>query len=166
MMLKPHALLTIVLLLMAVQGITPASIFPSAEPASGVTVRIDFDNGTNLTFPNVEAADVLQATQSVAEVEAEWYGDLAYVVAIAGVHEDSVARVYWQYWVNGELGPIAANKFQLQDNDTVEWRRQSPLMTTEPSGSPDTSTIVATVVVAACAMGFLYVSYRRKVGGK
>ena len=164
--MKPQALLTIVLLLMAVQGIASASVFPSAVPASGVTVEIDFGNGTSLTFPNVEAADVLEATQSVAEVEAEWYGDLVFVVAIAGVHEDPVARVYWQYWVNGELGPIAANKFQLQDNDTVEWRRQSSVMTTEPTGSPDTSTVVATVVVAACALGFLYVLYRRRLGGK
>lgn len=166
MTVKPQVLLVMVFLVAMVQGITPASVSLSDVPASGVTVRIDFGNGTSLTYPNVEGADVLAATESVAEVEATWYGDLVFVIAIAGVHQDPVGRVWWQYWVNGELGPIAANKFQLHDNDTVEWRRQSSQMTTEPSGSPDISTVAATIAVAACASGFLYIIYRRKSGGQ
>jgi hypothetical protein len=29
---------------------------------------------------------------------------------------------YWQYWVNGELPMVAADKYRVKSGDRVEWK--------------------------------------------
>jgi len=36
--------------------------------------------------------------------------------------ENGTDGKYWQYWVNNELPMVAANNFQVQEGDVVEWR--------------------------------------------
>ena len=33
---------------------------------------------------------------------------------------------YWQYWMNGELPMVAADKMQIQEEDRVEWKFEVP----------------------------------------
>jgi len=76
-----------------------------------------------LEYHALSGTTVLNVTASVVPVEYEWYGDLVFVTSIAGVPNDSERGLWWQYWVNGELGPVAANKYVLNNKDLVEWRR-------------------------------------------
>ena len=57
--------------------------------ASGIDIQIDFQNGTVLNYSEVSGTTVLNATQSIAEMEIQWTGNLAYVVAIDGVSQDT-----------------------------------------------------------------------------
>jgi hypothetical protein len=101
--------------------------------AEGITLEIDFGNDTVLTFTNLNGTNALDVTESVVSVEKEWYGDLVYVTSIAGVPNDAENGWFWQYWVNNELAPIAANKYNLEENDIVSWRRLSEEGTTTTS---------------------------------
>lgn len=44
-----------------------------------------------------------------------------FVKEIAG-RKNGQNNKYWQYWVNAEQVQVAADKYQLQPNDVVEWK--------------------------------------------
>lgn len=115
--------------------------------ATGVSLTIDFGNGTILSFNGLSGETVLNVTRSVVDVQIDWFGDLAFVTAIGGVGNDADNDRWWQYWVNGEYASIACNKFWLNDNDSVIWRRQGSVITrTGPDGDDPTLLIGALVI--------------------
>ena len=129
--------------------------------ATGLSLHLDFGNGTVLDFHNIEGTDVLNMTESVTEVEVIWYGDLVFVTSIAGISNNESAGLWWQYWVNDELGPVAANKYQVQDDDVVSWKRIPPEM--ESTDQPIDYTIIGgAVVLAVIGFGFLFFLSTRK----
>ena len=129
--------------------------------ATGISLHLDFGNGTVLEFHDIEGTNVLNVTESVTEVGVLWYGDLVFVTSIAGVSNNESAGLWWQYWVNDELGPVAANKYQVQDGDVVSWRRILP--ETEPTDQPiDYTLIGAAIVLAVIGFGFLFFLSTRK----
>lgn len=44
-----------------------------------------------------------------------------FVLGINGTMNGDGGR-YWQYWVNGGYGPVAADHHRLHDGDSVQWR--------------------------------------------
>jgi len=124
--------------------------------STGISLSIHFANGTTLSYEHLEGTNVLNVTESVVEVGVEWYGNLAYVVGIAGVHEDDGG--YWQYWVNDELGPVAANMYQLENGDSVAWKQPSLTETTLP-GSFDNALLVTTGATSLLGIGFLLIIF-------
>ncbi len=130
--------------------------------ATGLSLHLDFGNGTILSFHDIEGTNVLNVTESVTEVGVVWYGDLVFVTSIADVSNNESAGLWWQYWVNDELGPVAANKYQVQDGDVISWRRILP--ETEPTDQPmDYTLIGAAVVLAVIGFGFLFFLSTRKL---
>ncbi len=139
-----------------------AGEFSHEIAATDLSLQLDFGNGTVLDFHDVEGTNVLNVTESVTEVEVVWYGDLVFVTSIAGTSNNESAGLWWQYWVNDELGPVAANKYQVQDGDAISWRRIPPEM--EPTDQPTDYTIIGgAVVLAVIGFGFLFFLSTRKV---
>ncbi len=126
--------------------------------STGISLSIHFANGTILSYEHLEGTTVLNVTESVVEVDVEWYGNLAYVESIAGVHEDDGG--YWQYWVNDELGPVAANMYQLENGDSIDWKQPS-LTETTPPNSFDNALIVTIGATCLLGIGFLLIIYLR-----
>jgi len=141
---------------------TFAGEFSHEIAATGLSLHLDFGNGTLLEFHDIEGTNVLNMTKSVTEVEGVWYGDLVFVTSIAGVTNNESAGLWWQYWVNDELGSVAANKYQVQDGDAVSWRRIPPEM--EPTDQPTDYTIIGgAIILAVIGFGFLFFLSTRKV---
>lgn len=143
----------------------PAAIFAGESSheiaATGLSLHVDFGNGTVLDFHDVEGTNVLNMTESITEVEVIWYGDLVFVTSIAGTSNNESAGLWWQYWVNDELGPVAANKYQVHDGDVVSWKRIPPEM--EPTDQPTDYTLIGgAVVLAVIGFGFLFFLFTRK----
>jgi hypothetical protein len=46
------------------------------------------------------------------------------VKSIDGV-ENGTDNKYWQYWVNGELPMVAADKKEVEAGDRIEWKFES-----------------------------------------
>ena len=141
---------------------TFAGEFSYEIAATDLSLHLDFGNGTVLDFHDIEGTDVLNVTESVTDVEVVWYGDLVFVTSIAGTSNNESAGLWWQYWVNDELGPVAANKYQVQDGDAISWRRIPPEM--ETTDQPTDYTIIGgAVVLAVIGFGFLFFLSTRKV---
>ncbi|MCF2136061.1 MAG: DUF4430 domain-containing protein [Candidatus Thorarchaeota archaeon] len=139
----------------------------TVQIATGVSVILDFGNGTVLTFEEITADTVYNATREVTSVEADWYGDLVFVTSIAGVANDPSRGLWWQYWVDGILGPVAANKYNLENGNVVEWRLSPQNTTTKTTpmteSETDSSLVIGTTMTAALGIGFLIVlSIRRR----
>jgi len=120
-----------------------------------LNLTIDFGNETTLEFPSVNGTSVLNATKSVVSVETEWYGDSVFVTSIGGVSNDPEAGLWWQYWVNDELGPVAANKYIPQPGDEIAWRRAPPQNTNESGIGIDISTVAALLLLPVVGIGVL-----------
>ena len=126
--------LTLGMLNLFVEGAPEGRFTPSA---SGITLSIDFGNGTIQEFHNLEGNNVYEVTNESTSVEGNWFGDLVYVYSISGVSEQDSSDQYWQYWVNGVRAGIAANKYVLQDDDVIEWKLSSQTTDTNTTPNPD-----------------------------
>ncbi|MFW9966483.1 MAG: DUF4430 domain-containing protein [Candidatus Thorarchaeota archaeon] len=127
--------------------------------ASGVTLQIDYGNETTAVYDEVAGSNVLEVTESVALVQADWTGDLAFVYSINGVSSKEETGLWWQYWVNGEFASVAANLRIVQNNDTIVWRftdSQVEQPTTTQSDSPGQFESLA---IASAGLGFLGIGF-------
>ena len=95
-----------------------------------VDILIDYGNGTAVWFNGTRiplGADLLTATEMVADVEyfEGEYG--AFVTAINGVGGEENRYWLWYYLKDGcwEMGPVACDAWILHDGDVVAWRYTS-----------------------------------------
>jgi len=143
----------VVLLALLLQSRGAIAVEPVCNAAAvGMSLEIDFGNGTSLTYHNLNGSDVLNVTMKVTLVEVTWYGNMAFVTSIGGVESDQSAGKWWQYWVNGNLGGVAANLYPLTDSDTVVWKLTESAFATSDQASLQTLGILvalSTVVIAA-----------------
>ena len=131
---RRQAILFAVLLIPAIAGlyaathiIQPAGVQPSVVHAIhlevlGIGWTISYDaivttNNTVFSFL-LEASDTLRFL--VAYVPYEIPRGM-FVTAINGSVNGEGGR-YWQYWVSGAYGDVAADLKALHDHDTVLWR--------------------------------------------
>lgn len=121
--------------------------------AEGITLTVDFGNGTTLEFSNLNGSNVLDVTSEVLSIQIQWYGPLAYIRGIEGVVGQG--EYGWQYWVNGEFASTAVNLYSLDDSDTVSWVYSSPA----PATQEDPSFIPGIVLVSASGFGFIAIVY-------
>lgn len=131
----------------------------STSAASGITLSIDFNNGTVLDFSGLNGTNVLNVTRSVIDVETQWSGYYAFVVAIGGVSQDQ--NHWWQYWVNGEYAPVASNMYNLANGDYIEWKRTSSRYTDLETQQLDYSLIIGVAITLIAGVGFLLILSRR-----
>lgn len=88
---------------------------------------IDYGNSTQQTFSSLvgdTVFDILNQTTTVTFIQ---YAFGKFITAINDVENDANGNgYYWQYWVNDELAPVAADNFVLSDGDRVLWKYCAP----------------------------------------
>jgi hypothetical protein len=127
--------------------------------AIGVSLHIDYGNGTTSTHTEVEGLTVLDITESVAIIQVDWTGDLAFVYSINGVSSKEETGLWWQFWVNGEFSSVAANLYEVQDNDTIVWRFTDSQVEPPSTTPPDSPRQYAPLAVASVGLGSLGVGF-------
>ncbi|MFW9888935.1 MAG: DUF4430 domain-containing protein [Candidatus Thorarchaeota archaeon] len=132
--------------------------------ANGISLHIDYGNGTTDTYDGVAGSNALEATESVAVVLADWTGNLAFVYSINGVSSKEETGRWWQYWVNGDYASVAANLYVVQDNDLIIWKfidsQVEPPTTTEPNGTGQLGPLaIASTGLGSLGIGFLVALY-------
>ena len=101
-----------------------------------VTLIIDFGNNTTMVFENITPEDptaygllmeCAKPEHGNFTVKSTYYAayDSMFVEAIEGVENGDNGK-YWQYYVNGELPMVGANKYVLKDGDIVKWVFEVP----------------------------------------
>ncbi len=150
---RSNLIVLAILLALLPRSVVAGTVQPICNVAAvGVSLQIDFGNGTVSTYQSLDGTDVLNVTMKVALVEVTWYGSMAFVRSIADVENNPSAGKWWQYWVNGNLGGVAANLYSLVDSDTVVWKLTgSAFGTSEPASLQTLGVLIAlsTVVIAA-----------------
>jgi len=121
--------------------------------ADGITLTVDFGNGTIREYNNLNGTTVLEITSSVLDVEVEWFGLFAYIRGIEGLAGEG--QYGWQYWINGEFASIAVNQYMLDDNDVVSWVYSTPTQQQQE----DPSLIPGILLVSAAGFGFIAIVY-------
>ena len=94
---------------------------------TAITLRID---GLNLTerYDVSEDTSVLALLQEIDKSDADLklktkeYSGLGALVISMGNKENGKDNKYWQYYVNGIMPQVGADKYILQNGDIVEWR--------------------------------------------
>ncbi|MFW9974221.1 MAG: DUF4430 domain-containing protein, partial [Candidatus Thorarchaeota archaeon] len=134
----------------------PPIVYSSSDAvvaAEGITLTIDFGNGTNREFNNLNGSTVLDVTASALEIDVQWFGPLAYIKGIEGLVGEG--EYGWQYWVNGDFASIAVNLYSLEDGDIVAWVFSSPT----PRTLNDPTFIPGLTIVLISGLGFIAVIY-------
>ncbi|TFF91613.1 DUF4430 domain-containing protein [Candidatus Thorarchaeota archaeon] len=129
----------------------------AAQAASGLTLIVDFGNGTVLNTTDLAGTDVLEVTESQYILDINWYGSLAFVTSIAGTQNDATKA--WQYWVNGIYASVACNIFEVSDGDTIVWNYTSSRFTGESRGQPSGDTLLGVALVGGFGVAVLFVLY-------
>jgi len=55
-----------------------------------------------------------------------WHNKYGVFIESIGGVENGIDNKYWQYWVNGKLGEVAANEKNVRGGDKVEWKFEEP----------------------------------------
>lgn len=127
--------------------------------ATNISLQVDIGNGTVLNHQGLTGSNVLDTTESVLSVGVSWYGNLAFVESIAGVVNSQVEGRWWQYWVNGELGPVAANAYQVSDGDSIVWRYTDSQAEGLEEKGPDSTQLYEALILAGLGLGFLAILF-------
>jgi hypothetical protein len=123
-----------------------------AAAADDVTLVIDYGNSTQQVLANLSGPtvfDVLNKTTNIAYT-AHAFGK--FIQSINGVMNNAGGNgYYWQYWVNDQLAPVAADYYVLSNGDDVLWKYCAPGQTTLglPQATPDWWTGLFVVLAAA-----------------
>jgi hypothetical protein len=108
--------------------------------ASNIELTIDYGNSTQEVFPSLSGDTVFEILNHTTTVIFVQFTYGKFVTSINGVdnNADGNGR-YWQYWVNDELAPVAADNYVITDGDQVLWKYCAPetTPTTPPPISPE-----------------------------
>ncbi len=93
-----------------------------------VLLRIYFPDKTvkyNIDISNSSTAFSL--LESIAQkenfkIESKVYKDMGVLVESVNGFKNGADNKYWQYWVNGKLPMIAADKNEVKEGDVIEWK--------------------------------------------
>lgn len=139
----------------------PTVMYHASPAATGITLIVDFGNGTVVNRTGLSGANVLEVTQGEFEVEVDWYGPLAFVTAIDGLSSSGTNQ--WQYWVNGQYASSACNYYQLDEMDSIVWNRTGSAYTGTSTGGGETLIAISLVAGFGLAvLALLYIVVRRR----
>jgi len=93
-----------------------------------IVVKNEVDNvmfvNENVDFSIGET--VFDVLDKVADVEYKFYPGIGiFVTSIGGVNQ--TGTTWWLYYVNGQLGGIAADRYGIMDGDNILWNYTSEM---------------------------------------
>jgi len=60
------------------------------------------------------------------EIKTTFYPEMGVFIESINGLRGGMDNKWWQYWVNGKLGEVAADKKQVKAKDIIEWRFEVP----------------------------------------
>ncbi len=158
---KIALLITLVIFgLLFTQGGTPLSKshiqgLPEKETATNTVLIIDYGNTTQESYTGLSGITVFDILNQSANITYTQYSDGLFIDSINGVsNNEGGSGFYWQYWVNDELAPVAADQYVLSDSDQVLWKYCAPIHTSGNPPSTGTDWWVG-IALIACVAGLV-----------
>lgn len=119
-------------------AVTPSASNPAinqkSEEQKNNPVEYVFDKGTGekisyKIIPEAGSLSVFDALKKLADenkFELKYnnnYSFGVFIESIMGIENGKkIGEKYWQYWINGKLGEVAADKKEIKAGDEVEWK--------------------------------------------
>lgn len=99
------------------------------DKLSQVNVVLDSDDGQVATFSGISAKTAFEALEKAAQfqnidIKTKQYDFGIFVEAIND--KENTSEKSWLYYVNGKIADKAADKYEIQDGDIIEWRYEKP----------------------------------------
>lgn len=123
-------ILGVLLSAMAAGSVWASGIYQRGGVAGtiSIVVKNEVDNvmfvNENVDFSIGET--VFDVLDKVADVEYEFYQGIGiFVTSIGGVNQ--TGTTWWLYYVNGQLGGIAADRYGIMDGDNIIWNYTSEM---------------------------------------
>lgn len=73
-----------------------------------------------ISYEGIEGKNALELLQKEHQVNFQTSDFGVFVTEIDGVKNAS--DTFWMFYVNGEMAPVAADKYVTKDGDRIEWR--------------------------------------------
>jgi len=94
-----------------------------------VTVSI-FNGVKPQTYLNIQAKTAFEAltkivNQEQLSLQTKQYDFGIFIEGVGGI--ENTKDKTWIYFVNGKSGEVASDKYDLKENDTVEWKYTTPI---------------------------------------
>ncbi|MFX1318570.1 MAG: DUF4430 domain-containing protein [Promethearchaeota archaeon] len=108
--------------------------------ALDIEQTIDYGNLTQHVLYNLAGVTVFDILNETSVVTFTQYLYGKFITSINGVENNANNNgFYWQYWVNDELAPVAADNYILSEGDQILWKYCSPetIPTATPTPGPD-----------------------------
>jgi hypothetical protein len=126
------AFLVAVVVVLSVAGLYAAlrALAPAPVPPATVSVTLqieaaDWNLSYAATTTNNTVLGLLVEASAVEgfPIQYQYWEDLgaSRVDVINGIR-NGAGGLWWQYWVNGDYGPVGAGRYILADGDAVLWR--------------------------------------------
>ncbi len=132
---------------------TSATIKIHENHASDVKMTIDYGNTTQNVFTALSGDSVFEILNKTTSVTFIQYLYGKFITSINGVENNADNNgYYWQYWVNDELAPVAADNYVLSNGDQVLWKYCAPEMTPTTPPIPGPELILGVGIISAVGL--------------
>ena len=148
-----------------------------ASPISNATIHevfavnleltINYGNSTQQVYSSLSGNTVFDILNQTSTVTFTQFAYGKFVTSINDVENNANGNgYYWQYWVNDELAPVAADNHVLSDSDRVLWKYCAPedTPTATPTLGPELwlgAGVIGTVgIIVVIAASVIYLKMR------
>lgn len=129
--------------------VSPSNGTAHSAMASNVGLTIDYGNSSQNVYSALSGLTVFDILNQTAAVTFTEFAYGKFVLSINGVENNAHQKgFYWQYWVNDELAPIAADYYVLSDGDQILWKYCAPEETSTPPPTLNPDMILGVALVA------------------
>lgn len=129
--------------------VSPSNGTAHSAMASNVGLTIDYGNSSQNVYSALSGLTVFEILNQTAAVTFTEFAYGKFVLSINGVENNAHQNgFYWQYWVNDELAPIAADYYVLSDGDQILWKYCAPEETSTPPPTLNPDMILGVALVA------------------
>ena len=132
---------------------TSANVRIHENHTSNVELTIDYGNTTQHMFSSLSGTTVFDILNQTSIITFSHYTYGKFINSINGIENNANNNgYYWQYWVNDELAPIAADNYILSNGDQVLWKYCAPEMTPTTSPTPGPELILGIGIISAVGL--------------
>jgi hypothetical protein len=96
-----------------------------------VGLRINYGDGANKNFSNINIENNLSVFDLLLKMQAEnnieltyddYGGDLGTMITAIDGLNNGADNYWWKYWVNDDYANMGASNYILNDGDKIEWK--------------------------------------------
>lgn len=91
----------------------------NTKPSTTTTTTSEI---TNITYKGQDGVTAFVLLQQNAKVLYSGTGENVFVTSINGIASNDAEKMYWTYYINGEMAMVGVNSYITKDSDIITWK--------------------------------------------